>query len=350
MAFGHKKHAKRDQVIGLDIGTSQIKAAVLRRAGSRIQLVEYSVSPVKQVLGKSGTEQQFAAELQQWFGLLKVQERRVFVAISCASAMVCETEFPRMPIEEAKNALKLSSSRYLRRDFSNYYFDAVELVQFGQDTKTNKSSTMKVLVAGASKDEVRWYRDALLAAKIRPEAIELAAVTVVNAFQVANPALAEQEVALLVDIGANSTSINFVRHGQPTMTRIMHFGGAHINEYLVQILSLSAKAAEEEKLKMSERVQALVRMAVLPLCKEVRSSIDFFERQQECHVSKGFACGGTACATSILRLLSEEIGFSIESWNPIQSFGTENFNGEAPQLMAVAPALAAVVGVAAARF
>jgi type IV pilus assembly protein PilM len=349
MRFSRHKQSKRDVSLGLDLGTSQIKVAVLRRNGNATELTEYVVVQSAVSIGKPGAEQQYAAQLQQVMSQLKTQERRANVTISCDSAIVSETEFPRMPLNEVKNALKLNSARFLRRDFSNYYLDAVELTESAPESKGKKSANMKLLVGGASKGEVVWYRDALLAAKIRPEAMELAAVSVINGFQFTNAEICEKEVVLLVDIGARSTSINFLRRGQPLMTRIMHFGGVQISEYLAQALTIQANVAEEEKLKMSETVQPLVQTAILPLARELRSSIDFVERQQECHVARAFACGGSACGAGVLDFLSEEVGLRIECWNPVQGFETSHFNGEGPRLTALAPSLAAAVGAAAAK-
>jgi type IV pilus assembly protein PilM len=349
MIFRRNKQQKRDMAIGLDLGTSQIKAAVVRRRGTRLELSEYAVRALPQNLGRPGTEPQFAEQLQLMLDGLSVQDRKACVAISCSSAMVCHTEFPRMPLEEVKSALKLNSTRYLRRDFSNYYLDVVELVTPAPDGKNKKSPKMTVLVGGATKEEVSWYRNALQVAKIRPEAIELAAVSVINAFQVSNPEISEKEVVLLVDIGAQSTSINFLRHGQPVITRIMSFGGLQISEYVAQVLAVDTAKADEEKIKMSEPVQGLVKMALSPLAKELRSSIDFFERQHECRVTHAFACGGSACSAKMLELLSEAVGIHVESCNPIQNFETAHFNGDSPRLAALAPSLAAAIGTATAR-
>jgi type IV pilus assembly protein PilM len=347
MLFRRNKQSKRDVAIGLDLGTSQIKAAVLRRIDSGFQLADYAVVPTSGGVGKSGTKDKFAEELQQVMAKLGTPERRVRVAISCSSAMVCETEFPRMPIEEVKSALKLNSTRYLRRDFSNYYLDAVELTEPPKDEKAKQSSTIRILVGGANREEVLWYRDALTTAKIRPETMELAAVSVVNAFRFMNPELCEKEVVLLVDIGGRSTTINLLRHGQPLMTRIMHFGGQQISEYLGQMLAVQTAAAEQEKLKMSESALPFIKQAIFPLAKEVRSSIDFFERQQECHVTRAFACGGSACGPAVLQSLSEQVGCHLECWNPVQTLSTSHFNGDGPKLLELAPSLAVALGAAA---
>ena len=100
---------------------------------------------------------------------------------------------------------------------------------------------------------------------------------------------------------------------------------------------------------MTDPVQALVRTAISPLARELRSSIDFFERQHECHVSQAFACGGSACSPVLLEILSEAVGIHIDRWNPIETFDTTHFNGAGAQLSELAPTLAAAVGAAAAR-
>jgi len=131
-----------------------------------------------------------AAELQALVDSLKTTERRAFVTISCSSAMVCQAEFPPVPLDEIKSALKLNSSGYLRRDFSSYYLDAFELKKGTEGpkskgknpakvedagktkdaTKAKEKETVKstVLVGGATREEVDACRDALIAAKIKP--------------------------------------------------------------------------------------------------------------------------------------------------------------------------------------
>jgi type IV pilus assembly protein PilM len=347
MFLRRSKKVRGGVAVGLDLGSRQLKAAVLQRDGDAIKLANYLVTGVKVGSAKTGSPEQLGTELQQLFNQLGISDRNVRAAISCPSATVCEAEMPRTPLDDAKSALRLNSARYLRRDLSSFFLDAAELQDpASKDGKTRKSQTMRVLVAAADKEEVRWYRAALEAAKIRPEALELSALTVVNAFLIGNSDLCQKEIVVLLDIGAHSTSINLLRQGEPSMTRIMRFGGEQINEFIASLLALQPSVAEEEKLKMSEAVQPLVSQALSPLAREIRSSIDFFERQQECHVTRAFACGGSACSPHILQFLSDEVGFRIEAWNPVQQLSTAHFNGESEKLDHVAPSLAAAIGAA----
>lgn len=349
MLFIRGKQQRRDKAIGLDLGTSQLKAAVVRRHRDGLELMEYAVRQVPVTSPKPYSDPQYAEQLQQLVGGLKTTDRHVFVTISCRSAMVCQAEFPPAPIEDIKTALKLNSAGYLHRDFSAYYLDAFELKKNAEGGKAgNAGAKTKVLIGGAQKEEVDACRAALVAAKIRPEVIELAAVSVVNAFQVSHPEL-NDEVTVLVDIGSRSTSINFLRQGLPLITRITHFGGFQLSEYIAQTLTLETAQAEQQKVQMPDPVRALVKTALSPLARELRSSVDFFERQHDCHVSRAFACGGSACSAALLEMLSEVVGLRIERWSPIDKLQTSHFNGESAQLAEVAPALAAAIGAAAAQ-
>jgi type IV pilus assembly protein PilM len=349
MLFKFRKRQKEQTALGLDIGRSSVKAAVLARLPKGLQLTQYSMRPLPRGTAKSHFEQHLTDTLAQLAGEMRVQDHPAYVSLSCSSATVCLTDFPRMPLAEVRSALRLNSARYLRRDLANYYMDVAELPESPADGKPKKGGQMKVLVAGASKDEVQPCRDALQAARIRPAAIELGAVSVINAFQVTQPEVCEKETVLVVDIGSHTTTINFLQHGQPQITRLMHFGGQQLSEYVAQMLTLDPADAEEEKLKMSEPVQALLKTAMSPLARELRSSIDFFERQHECRLSRAFACGGSACSERLLSLLGEEVGMRIERWNPMQVFDISHFNGDGQNLMALAPSLAVAVGAAAAR-
>lgn len=378
MLFRRNKKRKLETVLGIDLGASQIKAAVVRYQREKLELVEYAVHQLPASSAKAYRGPEFAAELQKMVDGLKTTERHAYVTISCSSAMVCQAEFPPVPLDEIKTALKLNSSGYLRRDFSSYYLDAFELKKGTEESKgkgrgkgknpdkpktpdkpqdpaTSKDAAKPkdaakttVLVGGAIKEEVDACRDALVAAKIKPQVIELAAVSVINAFQVSHREV-QDEVIVLVDVGARMTSINFLFGGLPLITRIMHFGGAQISEYIGQILMLKPQEAEEEKRKMSPPVQELVKTAISPLAREIRSSIDFFERQNDLHVRRICACGGSACSPQVLTILGEAVGMQVECWNPVDGLDISQFNGATQRVHAVGPSLAAAVGVAAAR-
>lgn len=347
MIFKSKKHTGRHTVLGIDFGASELKAVVLAQTGADIELQEFVVAPLPGSFGQAGAEQQAGAQLQQVLGKLRLTERRPFVSLSCPSATIAEAELPRMPLEEARSVLRLNSQRYLRRDLANCCLDLCEFEP--TDPKARKANQMRAWVATAAREEVHWCRNVLVAAKARPQSIELSALTVVNALQCSHPELCEKEVVLLLDIGARVTSINILRQGELVISRLMNFGGAQLTDYISQVLALPTAEAEQQKRLMSETVAPLVQAQLFSLVREVRASMDFIERQQECSVSHAFICGGTAASAPIVQFLSENTDIAMEQFNPFARIKLDACKDQAPELLAMASGLVSAVGVAVAH-
>lgn len=343
MLPGRNKTRKRDSVVGLDLGSQQLKAVLIHRTETSVELRQVAVVPSSVALGNAEAEPQMAEALQALLGQLKISDRRAFVAISTPSAFVAQIETPRMPPSEIRSSLVLNSARYLRRDLNGYYVDATELVDPATEGKGRKTATMQLLVAGAPKDAVVWCRNALTGAKMRAETIELSAVAVVNALQYSHPEVCEQNTVLLLDIGAQGTSLNFLRRGQPLLTRLMPFGGAQITEQIAAVLGVTPVAAEEQKRVTGKGVLPVMQGVLQVLARDVRSSIDFVERQYECEIRHAFVAGGSACNELLVETLGQEVGMHIERWSPA---GRLQVVGEAAQLPLLAPSLAAAIGVA----
>jgi type IV pilus assembly protein PilM len=314
MRFGKKQTRKRSSAIGLDVGSEQLKAVALQRTDQGLELSQYAIAPHTANLGRADTEPQLAEALQALLSQFKMTDRCAFVAMSSPAGMVAEIEMPsQITGGEIRNHMRLSGARRLRRDIGDFYIDAAELTDLSA-SKGRKAGAMQVLVAGAPKREIITCRNALVAAKIRPVTIELSAITVINALQASHPALCENNVLLLLDIGARLTSLNLLQQGRPLLTRLIPFGDDQITEQIGR---------------------------------EIRSSIDFIERQFDCEVRHGFAGGGCACDPSIVEALGEAIGMQLERWNPLEGYRTDAA-GDPTALSAVAPCLGAAIGVAVA--
>ena len=90
-------------------------------------------------------------------------------------------------------------------------------------------------------------------------------------------------------------------------------------------------------------------VAISPLAREIRSSIDFFDQQHDCRVTRTLACGGVSGSAKILETLGREAGITIEAWNCLQRLDLTQTRGDRDHLPTLAPELAAAVGAALAR-
>lgn len=339
-----KQARKREIAVGLDLGSRYWKGVVVRRASGTLQLLQYAIVPAPSGLGKAESQPQAVEAVQGLLGQLRAAERRVNVAISTPSGLVAEIEMPRTPASELRTAVSLNSVRYLRRDLDSYYFDAAELSPPDTPEKARRSPTMRVLVAAAPKEEVLWYRDVLNAAKLKAETIELAAVTVINAFQKSHAEICRSQIVLLLDIGHQQTSLCFLKEGLPSLTRTMPFAGAYLRERLATTLGLAPAEAERRLYQLDPQGTEAVRSAMTTFAREIRASIDFVERQHDCSIRSACAGGGVAANELMLELLSTEVGVPIQQWNPLQGYDIAGL--EAGAVAAVAPCFGAALGAA----
>jgi Tfp pilus assembly PilM family ATPase len=62
-----------------------------------------------------------------------------------------------------------------------------------------------------------------------------------------------------------------------------------------------------------------VRLALMVLCREVGSSVGFFEGRREETISRVFVSGGPAKSPTILQVMGEEIHMPCEAWSPLET-------------------------------
>src|SRR2546422_3223177 len=110
----------------------------------------------------------------------------------------------------------------------------------------------------------------------------------------AMPEVFTRDVVALVDIGFKNTSICLLQQGELMLSRVVAIGGDKLTAGLAESMGISYAEAEGIKVGMPTEVQPALESMVTPLGRELRASIDFFEHQQEKHVSQVYLTGGSA--------------------------------------------------------
>src|ERR1043166_9313619 len=172
-------------VAAIDMGTSRIKFVRVQRRSGKYVLTHFGSHPVSHSLGDGQTPQSQMAEVfRACMADMGLKRGHSVASISARSTLIRHVEFPQMPLEDMKKALKLNSSPYLHQQYTNYNFDCHILPPRVAKPETTKGPTrLQVLVGGASTQDVLLCRDSLLAAGLVPLAINLAPVAMLNAFE-----------------------------------------------------------------------------------------------------------------------------------------------------------------------
>jgi type IV pilus assembly protein PilM len=251
--------------------------------------------------------------------------------------------------------LKHGSRTYLQQELANHVFDCHVLATESPDApaKTAESpkgapgqQKQKVLVAGARKQLIDDYVEGARRAGLVAECIVPGLIGPVNAFEKAMPEVFANEAVALVDLGFKNSSICILQKGELVLSRVVGIGGDRLTNGLAEALNVSYAEAEGIKIGMPTEVQTQLEALLLPLGRELRASIDFFEHQQDQPVTHAFVTGGSARSQFIVNTLQREILIDCKVLNPTSFLQMELTPQQAVEIEQVAPQLTVALGAA----
>ena len=355
LPFFNSSARRRDQVVAIDLGGRTTKAVHLQRKGDGYALLRYALMDAP-VQAKTFSADLLAEHLKSIIGTLEVKTKAVTLSLGVNDIIVRQAEMPQIPLQDMRMILKANPKAYLQQDLPNHIFDCYiipprQLPKVDEKAKVSAiSQKFKVLIAGAKKQLVDDLLLAVDKAGLEAEGIVPGLIGPMNAFELAMPELFNKSVVALVDVGFKNTTICLLQDGDLVLSRVVAIGGDKITGGLAEAMAISYAEAEGIKMGMASEVQPTLEGLITPLGRELRASIDFFEHQQDKHVSHVFISGGSARSEFIVKVLETEIAFNCRAWSPVGALQLALPPKQMAELEHVAPQLTVAVGAAVAAF
>jgi type IV pilus assembly protein PilM len=346
---------KRDQLLSIDLGGRTTKAVHLQRKGDGFVLSRYVLLDAP-IYERSLSADLLSEHLKGVCEAFETKTRAVSLALGVNDSIVRHADLPQMPTSDMRQVLKNNSKNYLQQDLPGHVFDCFiipprNFQKIAEKAKVGSSSPKhRVLVAGAKKQLIDDMQTAVRSIGFSAETILPGLIGPVNAFEMAMPEIFSREVVALVDVGFKNTSICILQEGELVLSRVVNIGGDRLTNGLAEGLGISYAEAEGIKVGMPTEVQANLEALVLPLGRELRASIDFFEHQQDKTVSQVFISGGSARSEFIMQTLQTELMVECKPWNPVGFLEVALPPQQVAEIEHVAPQLAVAVGTGLAAF
>lgn len=344
----------RNQMISVDLGGRTTKAVVLERRGEGFALGRYALLDAP-IFEKNLSPELLAEHLKAVCETLEAKTRFVTLSIGVNDAIVRPVELPLIPVDEMRLVLKNNTRGYLQQDLPNRVFDchiipSKSLPKPAETGKAPSLSKVKVLVAAAGKQLVGDFQSAIGEAGLVADHIVPGLIGPVNAFEMAMPEAFANDSIALVDIGFKNSSICLLHQGELVLSRVVGIGGDKLTAGLAEAMNISYAEAEGIKIGMAPEIQSTLEAQVLPLGRELRASLDFFEHQQDRPVSHVYVSGGSARSELILQMLHSELIAECKAWNPTTFLQLALPEQQTAELEHVAPQLTVAIGAAVAAF
>ncbi len=337
-------------LVGLDIGSSSVKAVELRKRGSEYELVNLALEPLRPdtvVDGAIMDAESVSTAIEKIFSEHDIKTDRVATSVSGHSVIVKRLTVAADSDEEVANAIDYEAQQYIPFDMADVYKDY-------QVLGPAPTGGRDVMLVAVKREKILHHTNVLNRAGKTATVVDIDAFAVQNAFE-ANYDPPPDLMAALLNIGASIMNINIVRGGAPLFTRDVSVGGNQYTDTLQKELDLSFE--EAEKLKQGEQVGNIAPDAKAPhlrsvseiLLLEIQKTFDFFRQTTSTeHLQHIYVAGGTAKIEGLVDLLKEEFNVPVEVMNPFRKVIPSGI--ERNYLEQVSPRMSVAVGLALRSF
>lgn len=312
--------------IGLDIGSSSIKAVQLRRGKRGLQLQAFGMEPLMPQTIVDGTimDQSAVVEaIRALWSRLKLRRKDVAIAIAGHSVIIKKIAVPSMSNAELAQQIPYEAEHHIP-----FAKDDVE-IDYEVINKQNPGGQMDLLLVAAKKEVVADYTQVVRDASLQPLVVDVAAFTAQNGFE-ANYDLGPGETVVLINIGAAISNINIIRGTQSLFTRDVTIGGNSFTEEIQKQLNVSQDEAEAYKVGGSydehgvvpQEVERIMEGVADVMAGEFQRSLDFFlATSADTQVSRICLSGGSAKVVALHRAIERRSHLPVEivdAWRKVE--------------------------------
>ena len=338
-------------LVGLDIGSTGVRAAELVPGRRRAALRRFASVPLEPGVVRAGTVvdgEALTAALKELWSVGKFGSKEVRLGIANSGVMVRQMTLDWMPPADFRQALRYQVQDALPMpvDDANLDYHLLEELEV-PDENGQPRRVLRILLVAAGQETVDSFVEAVRHAGLRASGVDLLPFALVRARTPGGPApLGETEA--IVDIGADVVSVVVHSGGVPRFVRIVPgLGGGSITQAVQDAYQWSWDDAERTKVYVGlpghaslddyqreattgpvdgfdHPAQKVVVEAASALVGEVATTLDFFrasaaeaatEEQDRSDITRVVLSGSGARLGGLPQLLEERLGKPVSRFD-----------------------------------
>jgi type IV pilus assembly protein PilM len=344
--------SRTKKLVGLDIGSSSLKLAEIISNPHGHVLNRFLQIPLPKgviidgVLADASTLSLKIKELFQHSGC---RHKGIVTSLAGNSVIIKKVTLDQMNEAELRDLIHDEAGKYLpfdNMDDVNYDF------QILGDNNYNPNQ-MDLIIVAAKKDVVNSYLEAVTATGLNVMIMDVAPFVLESMYE-ANYEFDNDEIVVLINIGASITGINVIKGGMSIFTRDFALAGNSITESLQEKYKVTFEEAEKIKTEGLPNgndgdnldLKNSILDAAQPICQEIERSIEYFRSTFGGEYIKFvLLSGGSAKIYNLAANLSEKLNVKTEIINPFLKIGYNKRNIDAKKLESIKPIAATAIGL-----
>lgn len=345
--------SSKKSVVGLDIGSSAVKAVELKGSRGSYELVSIGhVTLLSDTIvdGHIIDLNHVSDVINRIFQEQAIKTNLVGTSVSGHSVIVKKINLPSMSPEELAEQINWEAEQYIP-----FALDEVNLSYeiLGPDAA---GTGMEVLLVACKKDKIAQYTQVINQAGKQLHFVDVDSFALQAAYEVNYQPMPTTTVALL-DIGASVMNINVVRGTTSIFTRDISVGGNQYTDLLQKELNLTFEEAESLKRGLPtesgvrpEDAQPLIQSVSEILALEVQKTLDFFRAtssmSDSSKVDRMLISGGSSKVPGLTGYMAERFGVPVDKFDSFRTikYNTKKFDED--YIRELSPNMAIAVGLA----
>lgn len=345
--------------IGLDIGSSAVRAAEIETSQGRRVLRRYAQIGLPHgyvVDGEIINIPGVSEALRRLWAEGGFSRTKVVTGISGPRVFVRQAEVPALNAEDLRSSLKFDAQELIpiAMDEASFDFSVLDDGK-GQNggQKPTPDQTMRVLIVAAHREVLRTHLAALKGAGLNAVAMDAAPLALMRALP-PSPESEPSTAEVIVSIGAELTTVAVRRGGVPLFIRSLTVGGDNITETIANAMHLEMAAAERLKrgsipAASQQATQARKAMSVelRDLAEDVRGTVDFFMAQTEgATIERLLITGGASQTEGLAAAIRSTIQADVVQVDPFSSLSFGDLGLERDEVERASTSATTAVGLA----
>jgi type IV pilus assembly protein PilM len=343
---------KTKALVGLDIGSSAVKAVEVKPAGKTYRVTAFGTQPIPPdsiVDGAIIDAGAVADAIRRIFdGNKAFKAKDVCASLSGNAVIVKKITLPVMTESELAESIYWEAEQYIPFDIQDVNLD-YQILDAG--TGPDSRGSMEVLLVAAKKEKIGDYTSVIAQAGRTPVIVDVDAFALQNAYDV-NYGLEADRVVVLLNAGASAININILQGDQSIFTRDISMGGNAYTEAVQKELDLPFDAAEQLKKGIPvdgatfEDAQPVLRAVTENVLLEIQKTFDFFKATASSdQMDRIMLSGGASRVDGFREMLQERFNTPVEDFDPFRAvtWDSKKLQGDQVEMAATA---AVAVGLA----
>jgi type IV pilus assembly protein PilM len=353
-------------VVGLDIGSSAVKAVELKTVGKGYRVSAFGTEPIpldSMVDGAIVDGPAVADAIRRLLDRHPFKSKDIAASLSGNAVIVKKISVPTMTDAELADSIYWEAEPHIPFDIQDVNLD-YQILNVGGAASGGavrgaaggaSGGTMEVLLVAAKKDRITDYAGVIVQAGRVPVVVDVDVFALQNAYE-NNYGLEPNAVVVLLNAGASAMNINILAGDQSLFTRDISIGGNAYTEAVQKELNLPFDRAE--LLKKGEPVEGATYEEALPVLhamtenvlREILKTFDFFKTTASSdRIDRVLLSGGSSRVDGFAKALEERFDTPVEMFDPFRRIAFEPLKFGMGDLESIRPTAAVAVGLALRR-